>query len=207
MTLKKAAEKGTRDLIIAAALKLVSKNGYAGTSIAMICQEAGLNASSLYWFFENKEDLFLCTIKEGAEEFLNAVRLPSPQDASAAEPDRETLIKTVALRLERNANFLRLLLILMLEDQNLPNEFRDKIDEIRTGSILWWENYLVRIFAPLGTTTAAILAADFAPFCRATINGAFIAQQYGEPVDIESIMRQLTLLLLALVDKIAREKY
>jgi hypothetical protein len=150
--------------------------------------------------------LFLCTIKEGAEEFLNAVRLPSPQDANAAEPDLATLIKTVAHRLERNANFLRLLLILMLEDQNLPHEFRFKIDEIRTGSIVWWENFLGRIFAPLGATTAAIFAADFATFCRATINGAFIAQQYGEPVEIESVMRQLTLLLQALVDKIVREK-
>lgn len=43
----------TRERILLAALKLVSSKGYAGTSIAMICREAGLNASSLYWFFKN----------------------------------------------------------------------------------------------------------------------------------------------------------
>ena len=48
MAAKNRSESSTtRELIPAAALKLVSRTGYAGTSIAMICQEAGLNASSL----------------------------------------------------------------------------------------------------------------------------------------------------------------
>lgn len=48
MAAKNRSESSTtRELILAAALKLVSRTGYAGTSIAMICQEAGLNASSL----------------------------------------------------------------------------------------------------------------------------------------------------------------
>ena len=207
MAIKKRTEPGaTRELIIAAALKLIAKNGYAGTSISMICQEAGLNASSLYWFFKNKEDLFLCAIKEAADEFLSSVRVPVLAATDDLESSREELIKTVARRLENNADFLRLLLILMLEDQNSPDEFRGKIAEIRAGSIAWWKSLLAPLFSPLGETTAALLANDFAPLCRATINGAFIAQQFGEPIDIEDVLRQLTLLMLALVEKIAREK-
>lgn len=203
---RKAGENGTREQIIAAALKLVSQNGYAGTSIAKICDEAGLNASSVYWFFENKEDLFLCTIKEAAEEFLAAVKIPARPDPAGFEHERDELITSIARRLETNASFLRLLLIMMLEEQNLPAELRLKVAEIRAGSLAWWEDFLARVFAPLGPTTAIIFARDFAPFCRATINGAFIAQQYGEPVDLEQVMRQLVMLMSALIDKIAREQ-
>jgi len=203
---RKSPENHTRELIIAAALKLVSQNGYAGTSIAKICDEAGLNASSVYWFFENKEDLFLCTIKEAAEEFLAAVKIPARPDPASAGQVSSELIRAVARRLETNASFLRLLLIMMLEEQNLPAELRSKIAQIRAGSLAWWEDFLGHVFAPLGPTTAGILARDFAPFCRATINGAFIAQQYGEPVDLEQVMRQLVLLMSALLERIAREQ-
>ena len=205
MVVDKRNEHRTREQIVAAALKIVSQNGYAGTSIAKICEEAGLSASSVYWFFENKEDLFLCTIKEAAEEFLEALKIPAQADTIAWQNDSSELIKSFALRLENNASFLRLLLIMMLEEQNLPEELRNKVAEIRAGSLAWWENFLGPVFAPLGKTTAAIFARDFAPFCRATINGAFIAQQYGEPVHIEQVMRQLLLLISALTDKIARE--
>ena len=87
MSAKKRGDSSTtRELILAAALKLVSRSGYAGTSIAMICQEAGLNASSLYWFFDNKEDLFLSLIKESADEFLRSLALPA---ASSVAPIRK----------------------------------------------------------------------------------------------------------------------
>ena len=130
---RKSPENHTRELIIAAALKLVSQNGYAGTSIAKICDEAGLNASSVYWFFENKEDLFVCTIKEAAEEFLAAVRIPAHPDPASPEQVSSELIKSLARRLETNASFLRLLLIMMLEERNLPAELRSKIAQIRAG--------------------------------------------------------------------------
>lgn len=203
---KKGNASRTREQIIAAALKLVSQNGYAGTSIAKICAEAGLNASSVYWFFENKEDLFACTIKEAADEFLAALKIPARPEPAGFEHESGELIKSIARRLETNASFLRLLLIMMLEEHNLPEELRLKVAEIRGGSLAWWEDFLARVFAPLGPTTTIIFARDFAPFCRATINGAFIAQQYGEAVDLEQVMRQLVLLMSALMEKIAREQ-
>ena len=206
MGAKKRSEPGsTRELILAAALKLVSRNGYAGTSIAMICQETGLNASSLYWSFKNKEDLFLCLITEAAEEFLRSLKLPTADDATTQVFDVEGLIDAAVRRLEQNGDFLRLLLVMMLEEQTLSPEVKRKIAEIRAGSLLWCRSFLDQLFLPLGTTTATILAADFAPFFRATINGAFIAHQYGEPVSLGDIFRKLTLVLGALLEKIQRE--
>lgn len=196
----------TREKILAASLKLVASKGYAGTSIAMICQEAGLNASSLYWFFKNKEDLFLSAIKDAADEFLAVARAPLERSPAAPAETLEDTTRILARQLQGNANFLRLLLIMMLEDQGLPTEVRLKIADIRASSLLWWKALLARQFAPLGETTAQILAAEFAPLCRATINGAFIAQQYGEPVDLEAVIRQLFLLLDGLKARIDAER-
>lgn len=195
----------TREKILSASLKLVAIKGYAGTSISMICKEAGLNASSLYWFFKNKEDLFLSAIKDAADEFLSAGRLPLTSATGTKPHSQEALVKVLARQLSTNANFLRLLLIMMLEDRNLPVDVRDKIAEIRTSSLAWWKALLTQQFESLGKTAAGILAADFAPLARATINGAFVAQQYGEPIDLETILTQLLLLLSALREKIAAE--
>lgn len=196
----------TRDRILAASLKLVASKGYAGTSISMICKEAGLNASSLYWFFKNKEDLFLSAIKDAADEFLRVVRAPQERVPAAPDETLEDTIRILARQLEGNASFLRLLLIMMLEDQGLPPEVRAKIADIRASSLLWWKALLARQFESLGETTAQILAAEFAPLCRAALNGAFIAQQYGEPVDLEAVLRQLFLLLEGLQARIAGER-
>ena len=207
MAAKNRSESSTtRELIPAAALKLVSRTGYAGTSIAMICQEAGLNASSLYWFFDNKEDLFLCLIKESADEFLRSLALPDASDGATPTFDVDGFIDAAVLRLERNGDFLRLLLVMMLEERSLSPEVKNKIAEIRAGSMVWWRSFLTQLFQPLGNTTATLLAADFAPFCRATINGAFIAHQYGEALDIRDILRKLTLLFGALLEEIRREQ-
>ena len=207
MSAKKRGDSSTtRELILAAALKLVSRSGYAGTSIAMICQEAGLNASSLYWFFDNKEDLFLSLIKESADEFLRSLALPAASSAAPSAFDVDDFIDAAVERLENNGDFLRLLLAMMLEEHSLRPAVKNKIAEIRAGSTIWWRSFLTQVFLPLGATTAALLAADFAPFCRATINGAFIAHQYGEPVDIRDIFRKLTMLFAALLEKIQREQ-
>ena len=195
----------TRERILAAALKLVSSKGYAGTSIAMICREAGLNASSLYWFFKNKEDLLLKAIKEAADEFLAAARPPLAGADAASVEALDVTIKGLARQLQSNANFLRLLLIMMIEERELPSEVRAQIADIRASSITWWRALLERHFEDLGVTTARILAADFAPLCRATVNGAFIAQQYGEPIDLELLLQQLFLLLSGLREKITVE--
>jgi len=195
----------TREKILAAALKLVANKGYAGTSISMICREAGLNASSLYWFFKNKEELFLSAIKDAADEFLAAAGQPLERDVTKPAHTLDETFKVLARQLQGNANFLRLLLIMMLEERDLPADVRDKIATIRASCLVWWQALLRRHVHDLGATTAQILAADFAPLCRATINGAFIAQQYGEPIDLETILRQLFLLLSGLEKRIVSE--
>lgn len=46
-----------REEIIDAAMRLFAQNGYANTNMSAIAREAGLDQSSLYYWFSNKEDL------------------------------------------------------------------------------------------------------------------------------------------------------
>ncbi len=51
-------EKKTRQKLIDSAKKEFLAKGYAKASLRSICADAGLTTGALYFFFENKEDLF-----------------------------------------------------------------------------------------------------------------------------------------------------
>ena len=176
------ANSDTRARILDAARALVARHGYAGTSITMICRAAGINASSLYWFFASKEELFLAVIEEGAQAFLEAVS--APRDNAA----REDAVASVSRQLTEHALFLRVLLVMMLEARDLSPAFRARMEELRERSLDWWRALLAPMCAPADLD-------EFAVLCRATINGAFIAEQFGEPVSVERVMRRLLKLL------------
>ena len=187
----------TRARILAAARDLVARHGYAGTSIAMICREAGINASSLYWFFTGKEELFLTVVEEGADAFLDAV---APPRNGGGDP-----VAAVSRRLEENALFLRVLLVMMLEPRDLSPAFRGRMAEIRMRSLAWWHALLEGMLAPLGEPRAGALADELAIVCRAAINGAFIAEQFGEPVSVEAVLGRLLSLIESHVRQVAAE--
>jgi len=63
----------TRAELMAAALKLFSRNGFVGTSIRAIAREVGLSESVLYSHFRNKQDIYQA-----------AMRMAGPQGAITA---------------------------------------------------------------------------------------------------------------------------
>jgi TetR/AcrR family transcriptional regulator, transcriptional repressor for nem operon len=65
----------TRDRIVLAARELFALKGYASTSVADILTTAGVNAGSVYHFFEGKQDLLLAVLdsyRTGIEPMLLA---------------------------------------------------------------------------------------------------------------------------------------
>jgi TetR/AcrR family transcriptional repressor of mexJK operon len=63
-----------RDVILKAALAAFLEDGYAGSSVNRIAEDAGVSIKTLYRHFENKDDLFVavihdaCTAHYGSEE-------------------------------------------------------------------------------------------------------------------------------------------
>lgn len=59
--------------LLSSALSLFSKNGYEGTSIREIIEQAGVTRPVLYYYFKNKEDLFRSLVEGLFGEFNEGV--------------------------------------------------------------------------------------------------------------------------------------
>lgn len=57
----------SRRKILEAAAEIAIERGYDGTSIAEISRRCGLPASSIYWHFEDKDDLMTAVVKDSFE--------------------------------------------------------------------------------------------------------------------------------------------
>jgi AcrR family transcriptional regulator len=86
--MKKVARKEqTRERVLEVAARQFRERGYAGVSLRSIAEEAGMQAGSLYYHFESKEDLVVAVLDRGIAVVLEAVQeathaLPRDTDAS-----------------------------------------------------------------------------------------------------------------------------
>ncbi|MFG3256849.1 TetR/AcrR family transcriptional regulator [Streptomyces sp. NPDC048172] len=71
---KAADAPGTRDRVVRAASLLMQRQGYAGTGIKQIAQEARATLGSVYHFFPGgKQELAVAAIQHGDREFAEAL--------------------------------------------------------------------------------------------------------------------------------------
>ena len=49
--------QATKEKIVTAAVRLLRKRGYSGTTIEDICAESGVKRGNLYFYFRSKEEL------------------------------------------------------------------------------------------------------------------------------------------------------
>lgn len=65
----KQADPLARRQILAAALDVFSRQGYAGTTLDDVTAAANLSKGAIYWYFESKADLFATLLGERATVF------------------------------------------------------------------------------------------------------------------------------------------
>ena len=200
-----SADMGSRQAILEAAARIMATKGFSGASISMICKAAGCPASSLYWHFSSKENLFAEVVHWKADFFFGQFRA-NENDKPLPEGSIEDLAEQVGRSLQDDPLFLRFLLLLGLERKDMPEEVRDVIFEVRNSARLWWQSLLERQFSNLGPTVAKLVAEEYAEFGRSLIDGAFFAWDFGDGPDLRKVFRQFIALLAALNEKIAAEK-
>ncbi len=64
----------TREALIAAAIKVVGRHGYAKASMARIAEEAGIAYGSIYLHFDNQRDLFLHLLPHTSRNLRRYIR-------------------------------------------------------------------------------------------------------------------------------------
>lgn len=200
-----AADADSRQAILEAAARIMATKGFSGTSISMICKAAGCPASSLYWHFTSKENLFAEVVHWKAGYFFK--QFHQGQDADGiSESTIDQIAEQVGRSLQDDPLFLRFLLLLGLERKDMPDEVRKVIIEVRNSARLWWQAILEKQFANRGPTVARLVAEEYAEFGRSLIDGAFFAWDFGDGPDLRKVFRQLMVLLAALNEKIGREE-
>jgi AcrR family transcriptional regulator len=70
----KEGELPEQDRIFGAIEEVISECGYVNASVEKIASRIGINKSSLYFYFKNKNDMLLKTIKREQEYFSNLLR-------------------------------------------------------------------------------------------------------------------------------------
>ena len=77
----------TKAMLLAAALRLFARHGYAGTSIRAIAREVGLSESVLYAHFDSKQAIFEAVLARfGPQSVLAALREVAPGMPDADPP-------------------------------------------------------------------------------------------------------------------------
>jgi TetR/AcrR family transcriptional regulator len=77
-----------REAVLAAALGLFSRFGLHGTSVDQVAARAGVSKSNLLYYFANKEELYVCVLRELLEVWLAPLReFSAEQDPQQAIAD------------------------------------------------------------------------------------------------------------------------
>ncbi|HHY97757.1 MAG TPA: TetR/AcrR family transcriptional regulator [Firmicutes bacterium] len=61
-----------RDRILQAAISLIARKGYEGTSVREIAEAANTTVPMIYYYFDSKEGLYVSLLEHGIESFLNS---------------------------------------------------------------------------------------------------------------------------------------
>lgn len=74
-----------RERLLAAALELFTAKGYAATSVREIVATAGVSKPALYYYFSNKEGIYLALMRNTYETFREQTSLLTAHSGSAHE--------------------------------------------------------------------------------------------------------------------------
>ena len=127
---RRADGEESRRRILDAAAEIAGERGYEGTSIATVSARSGLPASSIYWYFADKDALIAAVIERSFDRWLAAMSLPGPEAGTPRER-MTAMAVAVAKALLDTPDFLRLGLMLTLEHRSTEPTARSKFLQVR----------------------------------------------------------------------------
>ncbi len=144
---KVVAGGGSREAFLLAAKEVIMEFGYDGVTVVRVCEKAGLPASSLYWFFKDKEEL-IATVIEDACRRWESVRHMS--QAKPVEDDWSKIVQSyIVPTLDSTATSggvlaLGISILLHRSDEmhSGRSEMERVVDEAYESTVLWFRQML-----------------------------------------------------------------
>lgn len=93
----------TRDLILAEATRLFAAEGYVGLSMRQLAEQVGVSKAGLYYYFKDKESLFLAILTDNLLEIEKIINRVRSEDAPVQEKIRRIFTGIFARSPEQQA--------------------------------------------------------------------------------------------------------
>jgi len=129
-----AKSTDSRDRLLSAAAEIAAERGYKGTTISRICKRTGLPASSVYWFFTDKDELLAEVVQHSWDEWFAAQPGWFPPEPGQTWDDAlRSILRSAVRSLIYAPSFMRIGHMLTLEQHTEDLAARIRFLEIRTG--------------------------------------------------------------------------
>lgn len=174
----------SRRRILDAVIQIAAERGYEGTTLTLVSTRSGLPVSSIYWHFDNKDDMIAAVIRRSHDEWRDGLApLPEiPPEASRRELLAAILHQEVG-ELMQHPEFLRFGLMLALEQRPEQPAARALFLEMRAESLARIVDGL-ELVLDLEHIGVEGLASELARFIMASVDGLFIASRASDaPLD------------------------
>ena len=102
-------DRNVRGALLEAGRREFLAKGYEKASLRSICSDAGVTTGALYFFFKNKEELFVSIVSRTAERLMELVRRQTLAELSG-NGDKDTCQHELNLYLCTNRDEVRILL-------------------------------------------------------------------------------------------------
>jgi AcrR family transcriptional regulator len=187
-----------RDVILKAAFAAFLEDGYAGSSVNRIAEEAGVSIKTLYRHFDNKDDLFVAVIQTACKAYAGE---PTWLDLPPLEGLTQAGSEHLAFVL--SAEQLALYRVVTGEAPRFPELGKSYQDEVVGGRIaqltryfdLWPDPLRAKIRDPLRVARAfgALLQGDL-------LETALLGDPIPDPGELRARAHEAATRLLALID-------
>ena len=132
---KKASK---RDKILRAASEVFARYGYDKTTLDDIGRRIGLNKASLYYYFKNKEEIFIQVILAETEIFINDLQ----QKTTAKHQVEEKVIHYLTERIKRYEEVLNVTQLSIESLQKVEPLFQDLYQTVKSKEIIFLKELL-----------------------------------------------------------------
>jgi AcrR family transcriptional regulator len=135
---------------------------------------SGLPASSIYWFFESKQDLTAAVVERSADRWMTELTR-SGEDGGSPDPLGSLLERAFAQSGGALPDFLRLAILLSLELEDPA--ILERLRALRARGVALIEAALAELLEPQGAPAARRLARRLAPLAAAFVEGALVSNE------------------------------
>lgn len=194
----------SRLALLEATLRLASERGYVGTTMTQVTRATGLPASSVYWHFDNKDDLIAASVAHGFEVWSAHVDPWASVDPEISVHDQLLAqLESVFLAGDDRLDYWRMGLLLALETgPAVGTAPRERFLGIRAQATTRLAEWWLAALGPRAGASAPAHADTLARLTLAALDGLFVARLSDPDDDLGDALRLLSVGLDAVASEL-----